>query len=48
MLLSCLLSRAIVTQLVECNLAKVEAKGSNPFICLYLIFLDRWPSGLRR
>ena len=37
MLSSYLLFRAIVTQLVECNLAKVKAKGSNPFICLHLI-----------
>lgn len=29
---------AYVTQLVECNLAKIKAKGSNPFICTRAIF----------
>lgn len=32
-----LVRNAIVTQLVECNLAKVKAKGSNPFSCWYLL-----------
>ena len=33
---------AIVTQLVECNLAKVKAKGSNPFSCLNIQFFFGW------
>lgn len=41
MLLNYLLFNAIVTQLVECNLAKVKAKGSNPFICFHKI-LKGW------
>lgn len=27
--------KANVTQLVECNLAKIKVKGSNPFICFF-------------
>ena len=27
--------QANVTQLVECNLAKVKAEGSNPFFCYF-------------
>ena len=37
-------SEANITQMVECNLAKVEVKSSNLFIC----FLDKWSRGLRR
>ena len=33
---------AIVTQLVECNLAKVKAKGSNPFSCLIIELFFGW------
>ena len=28
---------ANVTQLVECNFAKIKDEGSNPFICFYRI-----------
>jgi ribosomal protein L5 len=27
--------KANITQLVECNLAKIKVKGSNPFICFF-------------
>jgi hypothetical protein len=38
--------KAKITQLVECNLAKVKVEGSNPFFCSK--YLDKWSRGLRR
>ena len=34
-------SNAGVTQLVECNLAKVDVEGSNPFTRSPLIFIPK-------